>query len=476
MLYWIQASVVIVPLAAVFAFGTFFASSFVVVALRHPRGTLVYVAKVAALGLVIVPVAIVLTLWALGSISASAYVWVKTRLIGERDAPVPDAMTRPNDDQPDEVIVHLVHGTFEQNAAWTLPGSPMREKISRANPEAKFRRFLWSGLNTLAERRIAARELAGKIWESQSKRHFIVAHSHGGNIVREMSQIAPHVAAKIEGVNLLSPPFIFRRKIQRTGGKFVLIHSMGAGLVAQIPVAAATLPFGLYGLPAGALTFLLVMLIENRLAKTYAAELAQELESADEGIHFRNVEILHAIGDEADSVLRFVSFLHEACFGIFSQLQAAKASAESKPYGPYWLSLLALATGALWMAFQGDDDRWIWAAATALAFLMIVVAGLKQRCQPSRDEPAILVLAALPAAIFSFWLGAAKSLAYGDWRLLFAPNIFICSSETPAGDHAVLKYAPQADGALVHSTHSHPQAIADVAAWLQLHLSGRWRE
>ncbi|GAB7217191.1 hypothetical protein OS42_38040 [Dickeya oryzae] len=55
----------------------------------------------------------------------------------------------------------------------------------------------------------------------------------------------------------------------------------------------------------------------------------QEVESGEhcEAVDFRNVEIYHAIGDEADSGLRFVSSLHEGCFAILSQLK--KSSSKS---------------------------------------------------------------------------------------------------------------------------------------------------
>lgn len=76
------------------------------------------------------------------------------------------------------------------------------------------------------------------------------------------------------------------------------------------------------------------------------------------------------------------------------------------------------------------------------------------------------VTASIPVVIVAFYVNAMKSIAYGDWRLVFCPNVFIHSSETPPGDHQILKYAPSSDGTLVHSTHSHESAIRDVASWI----------
>jgi hypothetical protein len=89
-----------------------------------------------------------------------------------------------------------------------------------------------------------------------------------------------------------------------------------------------------------------------------------------------------------------------------------------------------------------------------------------QWLRPSRDIPHVLFIAAMPVAIFSFWLALAKGIAYGDLRLIFCPEVFIASSETPAGDHQVLKFAPQSDGVLMHSTHSNAEALQNVAQWL----------
>ncbi|EEP7615121.1 hypothetical protein HCK54_004860, partial [Salmonella enterica] len=107
-----------------------------------------------------------------------------------------------------------------------------------------------------------------------------------------------------------------------------------------------------------------------------------------------------------------------------------------------------------------------WIIVLLVSFVLTSISHIWQRLKPSKDVPHVLLIAAIPVAIFSFWLAVAKAIAYGDLRLIFCPEVFIASSETPAGDHKVIKFAPQNDGILIHSTHSHPEAIINVSEWL----------
>ena len=471
MLHWLGVALALGIAGVALAFCVMFVSSLLFFSIRYWRGTLIYFGKTVLMGAMIVPIAGLAVVCAAPALVLWFAVWVKGRLWNLRGRSGSHSNQHEEPDGKHDIVVHLVHGTFEQDAAWTHAGSPMRDEILRQNPSVKFKRFVWSGLNTQRGRREAAEKLARRLEESASNHHYVVAHSHGGNIVRELSHIAPHVATKLRGVNLLSPPFIFRRKITRAGRNFVYLHTFGFALVAQLIFAAMLVPVGWYGLPVFGLTSLVVVLIEVSLSKKFGAQLDKELAQEGPDVDLRDVQILHAIGDEADSILRFVSLLNETCFGIFSQLEATRQKAKSTRPIPYLISL-ALLTGAAALAWRytGDEKRY-WIGAVGAAFLMVLFAFVKDLRRPSREEQGVLLMAALPVAVLSVWLGAAKSLAYGDWRLLFLPEIFVFSSETPEGSHSILKYAPSTDGALIHSTHAHPDAIRDVASWLHYSLS-----
>ncbi|WP_157376207.1 hypothetical protein [Burkholderia ubonensis] len=459
----------------IFAIGVFFGASFLYFISMHRAGTADYAAKTVAIGLLTIPVAILLSLAPIiygvtvavrrvVQVIGAAWRWiVKSKPTEELGG----------DDPADtaEVTVHLVHGTFEPRAPWTLPGSEMRKAIEGIKHTVKIARFSWSGHNSPVARSRAAQALAKKLEASPSNRHYIVAHSHGGAIVREMSHLYPEIASKIHGVCLLSTPFIFRKEIDRTAGNLIRLNSIGFIFATQIPIAAATLllGFGPYLPYAAVIGSIIAFIVEFVLSKYCRSSYAKEMNVEQEKVDFRDVQIYHAIGDEADSGLRFVSFLHEACFGVLSQLKAAARLAKGKFHWPFVASYVFF-IGAIGYVTLAPAISKVWMAVNSVGLGVILVAHLVQKARPSKDESQVLVAAALPIVTFSFWLAAAKAMAYGDWRLIFCPEIFVSSSETPTGDHRVLKFAPQSDGTMVHSTHSHPEAVRNVAAWLDSSL------
>lgn len=460
-------------LGFLYAVVVFLCTSILYFVSMHRVGAADYLAKTIAIGLLTIPVTILLSLVPIVYLVA---VTVRSAVLRagatwrwmSRSKPT-SCLDCDDPDDSDEVIVHLVHGTFEPMAPWTLPGSPMRKAIEGINHRVKVTRFSWSGRNSATARSQAAKALANKLEGLPNSRHYIVAHSHGGNIVREMSLICPQAARSIHGVCLLSPPFIFRKNITRTAGNFMLLNAWGFVLAVQIPTAAVLLPFGIYW-PVGAIgasvaAFFLEFWLSKQCRNSYANEIDVEQESVD----LRNVQIYHAIGDEAESGLRFVSFLHETCFGVLAQLKAAAELAKVKVHWPYVASYVYFIGVTVYCVLALTDSKdWIFVNLAGMAFILI--AHIIQVVRSSKDDPSVLLTAALPIVTFSFWLAVLKAIAYGDWRLIFCPEIFISSSETPEGDHKVLKFAPQSDGIMLHSTHSHPLAVQNVASWLNCSL------
>jgi hypothetical protein len=114
------------------------------------------------------------------------------------------------------IVVTLGHGTFAKGATWTKDGSVLRQEIAaelgRLEHEVTFDVFEWSGRNTHKARVKAGYELADHI-RTLRKRfaqgvHFIVAHSHGGNVA-----VLAHKHLPLElhalGVATLGTPFLY---------------------------------------------------------------------------------------------------------------------------------------------------------------------------------------------------------------------------------------------------------------------------
>ncbi|TYD81684.1 hypothetical protein [Klebsiella michiganensis] len=442
-----------------------FTSSILYYFFSHNNGTLQYLFKTIIIGLITTPVAIVLLFvlvhyvcWQKGILSAWRYISHSNKKKNEN--------TITNTESAD-VLVHLIHGTFEPNAPWTQSNSDLCKEINKVNPTLGISRFVWDGKNTETSRKNAAQQLGNHIKNSPAKYNYIIAHSHGAAIVREMSYMFGDVARKVEGVCLLSPPFIYRRKITRTSGALMHLIDISGSLSIQLMLVLILKPFGLYNFSFALLIFALTAFAEVKLSQKYKKEVLSEVEDGRlrEAVDFRNVEIYHAIGDEADSGLRFVSSLHEGCFAIFSQLKKAQTSQRKLIHWSAFISyILHILAGLLVWEFYPQDTAWL--ISLLVSFTIVFLSHIFQWLRPSRDIPHVLIIAAMPVAIFSFWLALAKGIAYGDLRLIFCPEVFIASSETPAGDHRVLKFAPQSDGVLMHATHSNTEALQNVAQWL----------
>jgi Alpha/beta hydrolase family len=101
----------------------------------------------------------------------------------------------------------LVHGTFASDAPWTHPDSALSQRLAR-DRSISLRQFNWSGRNSGVARYKAAGALADLVRSLQDDYDAIslVAHSHGGNIVRlalESDGVRP-----VESCIFLGTPFI----------------------------------------------------------------------------------------------------------------------------------------------------------------------------------------------------------------------------------------------------------------------------
>ncbi len=113
--------------------------------------------------------------------------------------------------KPVQAIVVLVHGTWARNAKWTAADSTFsREVLARLPGTYQVRQFAWSGRNSPKERQKAAVRLRdilrGLTVEFPEAAHFVVGHSHGGNIaVKAVEDI--RLAERVKVVCLSTPFF-----------------------------------------------------------------------------------------------------------------------------------------------------------------------------------------------------------------------------------------------------------------------------
>jgi len=439
-----------------------FVSSFLYFAFAHTRGVMTFLTKMVLIAIIAAPFCIASAVSMTLILLRTSFLLMKNGVSRRR---IKDEAV--NSFSKDDTVVHLVHGTFESKAPWTFSGSPMWVAIQRKNPSVKLARFEWSGDNTQSAREEAANNFAKAIESSCSNDHYIVAHSHAGNIVQMISQ-RPSIAEKIRGVCLLSTPFIYRKIMDRSCGELAHIHTLGLITFAELIGALILWPFGLFNHVAIVIILLISLAADFFLGRKIGRAAREAAGQEDNCVDFRDVQIMSSIGDEADSSLRFISTLHESCFGILSQLSEANRCIrkEKKMMGPdvicyslHFIMAMGVVASALWTSI----DRMYFCIPIAASAALALIAGAFNK---HKDISPALLAASLPVGIVAFYINALKSIAYGDWRLIFCPSVFIYSSETPVGDHRILKYAPSSDGALVHSTHSHGEVIRDVAEWI----------
>jgi hypothetical protein len=160
---------------------------------------MVYVMLAAGLGLFVVA-----ALW-IGALAIWRIVWRPsvTSVPGYPEPPLPSA------------VITLVHGTWAPRAPWTRSDSELCRTLQHTLAgDAVFRAFRWSGRNSFRARRKAAGELRIHLHQSLTKwpeaRHYIIGHSHGGNVM--FYALRDHeLGQAVHGVVCLSTPFIHAR-------------------------------------------------------------------------------------------------------------------------------------------------------------------------------------------------------------------------------------------------------------------------
>lgn len=116
-----------------------------------------------------------------------------------------------------EIVVHLVHGTFDPREPgvphWSDPDGMLAEGIKARLPEdvrsrVRFEPFDWSGKNSFEERKHAAEALRDMIDRPDGKPRFLIGHSHGGTVIADALVAAK--APDCVGVMTLATPFVAR--------------------------------------------------------------------------------------------------------------------------------------------------------------------------------------------------------------------------------------------------------------------------
>ena len=110
-------------------------------------------------------------------------------------------------------VITLVHGTWARDAPWTKPDSRLSRTLTASLPGSELRLARWNGLNSPTGRRNGGdrvrTDLRALIDENPEARHYVIAHSHGGNVVRyALKGLDRKLKNRICGIVCLATPFI----------------------------------------------------------------------------------------------------------------------------------------------------------------------------------------------------------------------------------------------------------------------------
>lgn len=121
---------------------------------------------------------------------------------------------------PVSCVVTLVHGTWAPDAAWTREGSPFciqleNELRKRRFARVRFTRCNWPAGDSHEDRRVGSillhkhlLHLVREFPASANNLHFVVAHSHGGNVALRTIRHSRVLKSEICGLVTLATPFL----------------------------------------------------------------------------------------------------------------------------------------------------------------------------------------------------------------------------------------------------------------------------
>jgi hypothetical protein len=114
--------------------------------------------------------------------------------------------------EPVSSVVTMIHGTFAKNALWTSDGSNLCNALREQLPgDLVIRRFPWSGANRNSDRIEAGKKLAAALNENFASypdaAHFVIAHSHGGNLALYALDDS-RLQEGLSGIICMNTPFI----------------------------------------------------------------------------------------------------------------------------------------------------------------------------------------------------------------------------------------------------------------------------
>jgi pimeloyl-ACP methyl ester carboxylesterase len=372
--------------------------------------------------------------------------------------------------------IFLVHGTWGDRSPWAFENSDFTRLLNEAlGTNARFVRFPWSGNNTHQARLIAGQQLANALRESMQasphSRHYVVAHSHGGNVALYACQ-CEDISSALSGIVTMATPFITcePRRIRLTVIAFLLLMPPLLGGVWLLFVAGAVYVMLVLTVIGGAVALAMALAgavvglrsakrlrpllrrkpVEEKVRAWQSAILAR--------IRLPNVDLpvlaMRVRSDEARWWLSRLTFASNMPFAVFRAVAWAALSAGASFCVLYVGFILFAATSA---AVGGGDDvvektgdlipKGIWTC-----FALFVLTALVH-----------LAMFFVPRAVRSHRYGFGGERFIDNWLA----RIGVSAVPECCRHHVAKEYRLRGFTFLAHSqVYGLPDVIRDLATWI----------
>jgi len=359
----------------------------------------------------------------------------------------------------------LVHGTFAATSSWVNENQSANPNGFRARLAQQFTsdvefnvpppwgslsafKILWDLTNTA--RLNGAKKLEQDILskpKNSDEKHFLVAHSHGGNVAMYALQ-NPEVQQRVDGLICMATPFLYPRL--RPLSILSLLLSLAIMLVGAVQLIGKMQLFerGVLAWSAGSFMLVIAVAVPAYLIYVICRERYQrvikgdpELEEHVTRLSFKDPKIpillIRNSGDEASGLLRGTQFLNWVA-GVAMRLGGRQI------YG----LLCAFALILLWMAdrnFSWVPDNTLSVLSTALIASAVVMVVMLIILTVSR------VLVGLDAWQ---WVGELETMIE-DGPPGIKAELVVISPRLPVG------------GLSHTAVYSEPETTATIASWCE---------
>jgi len=395
------------------------------------------------------------------------------------------------------VVITLVHGTWAGRAEWTASSSPLCSTLRKAaNGPVRFERFIWTGRNSIAARRAAVDKLVSQLNAALARwphaDHFLIGHSHGGNIAFHALG-DPTLGDGVLGLVCLSTPFltVSRRdlaSVGRTVFPWLPLLIFVLGVYVTVVIASSRLAGPVFDSVAVLATIvgivLGVQLRPKRIAR-FSNETARALKYPN--VPTSKVLVIRTFADEASTVIvatQFISWVSGmiwfAMSGLIGTINETVGMWRSRlTKRPVILTIVCLAILAVASVCENLSKTAVsptYSAAlswvgVALVVLWLLVIGLVARGGWIMRFSGAVMLAFLATPFFL--MISILGIAIGPEMLLAGFAFRVTAESTPPGGAWTVWQVPsdpltaRSDGALLmHSdTYQNEEALRIIAQW-----------